>query len=295
MSQSYTKRVMLRALFLLVAILTLVGCARRVHPIIGSPITAPYSQDVSLDELLSLYQKEQAALPPLIGLMEVSVSDSLLKRFWAKWRSHSDTMKIEGFDLLGGSLFDFQWKRQPTGQTETGQPETGLPEIIFTAADSGKEFVGSRKGFKRYLDTQTSEMRMEWLTLLDWVARGGLPDVGALNATSTTPYRPALEKQKDQLILYFFMEEEKNPVLMQKVFIDPESLRVTEALFFDPTTGAMEAQISFRDYRYVGRSVHSAGGALTNRVLFPFLITIKGAHFFGEVAFKELKIMERPE
>ncbi len=270
----------------LVALMLTVSCTRQIR------IEEPPYPEVSLEEIRLLYQKQQEAIPPLKGLMEVTLDDKFYKGFWAKWRSHSRlrTIEIEGFNLLGGTLFHFR---------------SGNAHVSLVAEE--KRFEGDREAFQQYLVAQTPHaIKIEWLTLFDWIARAGLPDLSSW-------YRPVLEKQDNQFVLYLFdgmtasavgtptAGTENKTVPTQTVRIERKTFRVTEVAFFDPS-GWMQAKITFDDYRPLpknspftkgdsgGCSPRTMGAPGGCKPLFPFLIKMEAHDRTMEMAFKTIRV-----
>jgi len=239
---------MLRWHSLCIVLILLVGCAQMTRP------SQPLPKDPSLEELLVLYQREREAIPPLKGLMKVTITDSIDTGFWAKWRSWKGAIEIDGFNLLGGTLFKLKLE--------------GSEASLVSAEDN---FKGNRQALEQYLMAHHSEIRMEWLTLLDWVARGGLPDL-------SVPDRPALRKEADRkgsrhLVLSF---------PKQDIWIERKWLRIKDVVFHDLDD---LVRIRFDDYRPVGKTAR--GG----RTTFPFFIKIEAQSRQMEIVFKELKVM----
>ncbi|MEK7286168.1 MAG: hypothetical protein AAB035_02590 [Nitrospirota bacterium] len=238
---------MMRALLIIILILTS-GCARGL-------LSSPSYRDASLEELVSLYQKEREALPPISGLMEVTLQDKVKNRFFARWASDGTEIKIKGFDIIGGTLFDLKILES---------------EIFFSSAGEENFFQGSRVAFSKYLSKQSSfGMRLEWLSLFDWIARGGLPDFADLPTA-------ALEKEDARFVLYFFKPEATKNVLTQKIWIERSAFRVQDVIFFD-ASGKRSATLLFGDYRFV------------DGILYPFSVKGKSDGKQIEIVFKELK------
>ncbi|MEK7702923.1 MAG: hypothetical protein AAB317_03070 [Nitrospirota bacterium] len=242
-------------LFIISSILILTaGCVRGL---VASP---PHFHDASLDELVARYQKQQEAVAPLVGLMEVTVRDKVKNRFFAKWSSDPSVIKIKGFDPIGGTLFDLSLSES---------------DVFFESADSRNDFQGSRAKFSEYLSEQSSlGIRPEWLSLFDWIARGGLPNFATLPPV-------ALEKDYTGFILYFFKQEATKNILTHKVWIDRATFRVQDVIFFD-ASGKQSASLLFGDYRFV------------NGILYPFYVKgySDGKHHI-EIVFKELKAVKK--
>jgi len=218
---------------LIVVLILLVGCTQMIRP----PL-----QDTSLEELLSIYQKRQEEIPPLKGLMKVTITDKIDQVFLAKWRSHKGAIEIDGFNLIGGTLFTLK-----------------LSGSEVSLVSSENNFQGNREAFAQYLMENDSEIRIEWVTLLDWLARGGLPDLSVLD-------RPALREEDGRLVLSFSNQE---------VWIDRKTLRVKEVMFHN-ADGNIGMQ--FDDYRKI------------QQTFFPFSIQINAGKRQMEIVFKELKV-----
>ncbi len=228
----------------------MVGCVQMIQPSMPP-------KDPSLEELLSLYQQETKAIPPLKGLMKATLTDKVEKGFWAKWRSRNGAIEIDGYNLFGGTLFNLK---------------VAGSEIAL--ASSENNFKGNREALAQYLATHHSEIRMEWVSLLDTIARGGLPDF-------TQPDRPILEKEDNHIVLSFVNGHDH---LTRKVWIERNHLRVSRAIFFNGE-GHQNAIMLFDDYRRV------------DKTLFPFSIRMeaRGEHETDrrqmEIVFKELKAL----
>jgi outer membrane biogenesis lipoprotein LolB len=230
---------------LCIVFMLLVGCTQAILP-----PTAP-SPDPTLEELISLYRKQQDEIPPLKGLMKVTITDKIDQGFWAKWHSQKGTIEIDGYDLFGGTLFKLR-----------------MSESKVSLASQDNNFQGSRKELEQYLISHDSLIRIEWLTLLDWIARGGLPDLSMSE-------RPTLRKDVSSkggryLVLSFSKQD---------VWIEQKSLRIVDVMFYNlgKFTG-----MRLSDYRPVGQ------------IFFPFFIRVE-LHdtnpMLMEIVFKEVKVM----
>ncbi len=199
---------------LLILLLQTIGCTKQIQV-----AEEPIQPDISVEELTIRYQNELRAVPPLKGLMNITLDDTFYKRLWAKWYSDPNRIKVEGFDLFGGTLFSFQLKDDRLSLVT----EKGL-------------FSGSRAEFKQYLTTQSNQpIQIEWLKLFDWVARAGLPDLDL-------QHPPILENQGQ--FIYLSTDQEK-------IQIDRKTLKVTTVSLLN-SAGA--AEIIFGDYRSVEKT-----------------------------------------
>lgn len=273
-----------RLLFCVLVLTT--GCARRVHPTAAILIDPSFPKEASLAEIMTLHQRESERRPSLKGLIEVTLQEKVYKRFWAKWHSHAHTVKIDGFDLLGGSLFTLEMDR---GAGDDHQQAT---EIIFRSASSESSFQGSRNDFIEGIRGQArpDEMLFEWLNLIDWLARFGLPPYAGGEQTGTSSHHIALEKQEKRYILYLFSSDGKpSAQLDQKIVIEREGLRITEVLKFD-AGGAVRARMIFGDYRPINPTPRPAtADGLTDRIIFPYFATLEEGGLQAKIVFKELK------
>ena len=118
----------MRKSLLFVALLLAVGCTRHIPP------SMPFSKDPSLEELLSLYQREREIIPPLKGLIKVTITDNIDKGFWGRWRSRDGVIAIDGYNLLGGTLFNLK-----------------VDESEISLSSSESNFKGSREAFQQFL------------------------------------------------------------------------------------------------------------------------------------------------
>jgi len=293
------------------------GCTRRVNPTSRILADPSFPKDASLEEIATCYRREQEQIPPLKGLIEITLHDRFYKRFWAKWDSNVDTIKVEGFDLLGGHLFHFQTDRRLMSDRQRLDGHSPNVDVIFEAASSASPFQGSREEFRNYLRSQARpDMPFAWLTLIDWLGRFGLPDLyagdeqpanvrrsedtnvvdGYRDGHFSASHHIALEKQEKQYILYLFSldekplaEEKPSARLDQKIVIEREDLRVTEVLQFD-AKGAIRARMTLRDYRPIPSMLRFTGCLSTDRILFPYSATIEEGGLHAKVVFKEMTV-----
>ncbi len=243
----------------IIALILMVSCTQAILP------TGQLSHDPTLEELIFSYKTRRHAMPPLKGLMKVTIIDQshIEQGFWAKWRSRKGVVEINGYTLLGGTLFTLNMDEET---------------ISFVSSESN--FKGSRPQFQTYLMEQqdTAKMQMEWVTLLDWIARGGVPDLSLEG-------RLSLAEENRQMVLSSLHE---NGNLAQKLFIERGSLNVKKGIFFD-SEGTLQAEMILSDYRPVQRSAQ--------KTFFPFYIQTKVQDRVDqkirqmEIVFKELKVM----
>ena len=244
--------VILRQLILFVALLMfLAGCTQAIFPTTALP------PDPTLEELISLYRKQREEIPPLKGLMKVTITDNGNKGFWAKWRSYDGVIQVDGYDLLGRTLFNLKVAGEE-----------------FSLVSPENNFNGNREALEQYLIAHDSEIRIEWVTLLDWIARGGLPDL-------STSMHPTLRKDVGSDGNGYFVLS----FAEQDIFLDRKSLR-TKTVFFNNSDRFIG--MTFNDYRSIGN------------IFFPFSIHTevhdirKGSRQDSidmEIVFKEVKVI----
>lgn len=214
-----------RGFFLVsIALLLSTGCARQVRP-----TEEAIKKDASLEELLNLYQIRREALPPFKGLLQVTAHTPREGRhtFQAAWSSQKHETRIQGFDLLGRTLFDLH---------------LAGPALSLSIPSERKTFQGSRDEFERMHQGELPPLPVE---LLDWVRRAGIPEI---------PLRviPAFEKGEDSFILYFFtMTDDGRLTLEKKIWIERTAFWVKRVESFDPS-GARRALFTFDHYQKVG-------------------------------------------
>lgn len=234
----------------------LVGCTRAIFRTTALLAEAVPPPDPTLEELVSLLQKQREEIPPLKGLMKVTIKDKGDKGFWGKWSSVNGVIKIAGYNLLGGTLFNLK---------------VAGSEVSLESSENN--FHGSREALEQYLVAHRSEIRIEWVTLLDWIARGGLPDL------STTTH-PTLRKDVDRKgNLYFILSLLEQDKGIQDVYIDRKSLRIKTVMLHH---AERLTRMRFDDYRAVGN------------ISFPFFIEIElhtNDPMRMEIVFKEVKVM----
>ncbi len=199
----------------------------------GCAVRAPLPQDAlkkdaSLQELLHLYQNRRDEMKGFKGLANVTVASprSGRQRFKAAFFSEHGQIRIEGFDLLGGTLFDF-----------TMTPSTASLTIPLKR----KTIHLSRDAFEKIAQKEAPFGSIEFL---DWIKRAGIPEV--------TPYVPVLEKTDDFLILSLMAFHQEKASLQEKVWIERSALWVKKVEVFDPA-GALRAVVRMDHYRKVGQ------------------------------------------
>ncbi len=211
-------------LWVLVVVFLSAGCTKQIRP-----TQTIVKKDASLENLLNLYQNR---LEPGIGIKAVMEVKTQHPRqgghtFLASWHSRQDTIKIRGFNLFGGTLFELQIKDPTfllTLPSENKRLEAPLNELDQVAG--GKIPFGS-------------------LELLEWVKRGGVPVV----PPSTLP---ALEKGDDFFILYLFTVEQGRARLEEKIWIERTRFWTKKVELFDHT-GRQRGVILLDDHRRVGK------------------------------------------
>jgi hypothetical protein len=225
-----------------------IGCSKQIR-------TLPPPPEIAAAPLLVRCQEEQKAVPPVKGLMKVTFDDKFYKKFWARWSSGA-TIQMEGFDLLGGTLFELEME--------------GDQIALITGKG---DFYGSRDQFREQLkEKENRSIRVEWLTLFDWIARAGLPPCDLFQEK---PTGVRVEEQETHLTLHFVEAETAIPI--QTVQVNRATLRITEATLFDPQ-GEVSAKVWLNDYRSVEKAV------------FPFLIKMEARGKKMEIVFKELVV-----
>ena len=256
---------MIRIAILTVFIL-ITGCARNGRDIRPE---LPVKKEFSKQEIISILQQRHAGLPDFTALIKVTLTHKIKKSFFAKWKRQRRVNHIEGFDPFGGTLFDFREVRSATST---------YSKITLRSDQLEEDFKGDRAAFQRYILKKVPEsMRtpISWMILFDWIAAGGLPDF-------SLPYYTVMDPQQKTIVLNRSSDANTIPFLAEKIFLDKKTLTVREVRLFD-SNNVMGAQMIFRDYRSIS---HHSG---SSQILFPFLTTIKGPHFKGEIAISEIK------
>lgn len=213
-----------RLLWVFVLVVLSTGCTKQVRS-----SQAIVKKDASLESLLNLYQNRMEPGFGMKALMEVKTQhpDQGGHSFLASWHSKKDAIRIRGFNLFGGTLFELQLK-DPTFfliiPSENKRLAAPLDELDQLAG--GKIPFGS-------------------LELLEWVKRGGVPHVAASAI-------PALEKGDDLFILYLFTVEQGRARLREKVWIERAAFLAKKVELFD-RSGLRRGVILLDDYRRIGR------------------------------------------
>jgi hypothetical protein len=191
------------------------ACTHAVRP--EPPVV---KRDASLEQLLALYDLGYRKLSSVKGLARVEVAaPSVGKQSFqaAIYLARPEEIRIEGFDLFGGPLFDLVSRG---GETR-----------LFVA---GKE---KREGLERLIG-ESGPLRPGFADLL------GIPQ-------PHPPGIPVLEKEEDQFNLMILRPRPGLPPRLEKKFvIERAEFRVIRALYYAPS-GFPESTLSFSDYRRV--------------------------------------------
>jgi len=212
-----------RLLWILVLIFLPYGCTKQIRP-----APTAFRKDTSLETLLKRYQNHLEPEFGIKALMEVKAQRPHQGgySFLASWHSKEDTIRIRGFNLFGGTLFELQLEDPvfilsiPSEKNKLVAPLDELGQL-----SGGKIPFGS-------------------LELLEWVRRGGVP----LVAESVIP---ALEKGEHFFILYLFTVEQGRARLREKIWIEQTAFWAKKVELFD-RTGLRRGVILLEDYRRVG-------------------------------------------
>ncbi len=185
-------------------------------------------KEVSLQDLLHLYQNRLDGIKGFKGLANVTVASprSGYQKFKAAFFSGHSQIRVEGFDLLGGTLFDF-----------TITPSTASLTIPLKR----KAIHLSRDAFEKLVQKEAPFGSIEFL---DWIKRAGIPEI--------TPYVPVLEKTDDFLVLSLVAFPQEKASLQKKVWIERSALWVKKVETFDPA-GALRAVVTMDRYRRIGQ------------------------------------------
>lgn len=245
------------ALLTILFFFTLVSCTKQIRPNLPTA-TEAVKRDASLAELLHLYKQNLKTRRTLKALIEIKAD--LGKRgkhdFQSSWRSEKNRIKMKGFNLFGGTLFDLELN--------------GSGFSIHIPSER-KVFEGDLEFFE---DMAGEKIPFGSLGLLEWVKRGGIPEVGP-------DLIPALEKRDHAFILYIFSTESGRGILKEKVWIERTAFRVERVEFFDHE-GRQKSIAIFKDYREVKDQI------------FPFSITGKHRGQVLELNFKEVSFPLNP-
>jgi len=245
--------------FLIIALFSLMlpACTKQIRPSLH-PLPEVIKLDASLDELLHLYQQRLKLKTALKALIEVKAD--LGKRgkhtFQSAWRSDRNRVKMKGFNLFGGTLF----------------------ELDLRASKFSVNIPLERKFFEgelEYFDAMTDgKIPLGSLALLEWVKRGGIPELGPKHI-------PALEKQDDVFILYIFSTELGLGFLKEKIWIERTAFRVKKVELYD-RNGLRKGTIIFDNYRKIEGQ------------FFPFSITGNSRGQILELNFNEVSFPSDP-
>lgn len=210
---AFPRRKSLWLLFLPVLIAP--ACARNIRP---EP--PEVRRDATLDELLGLYKLEYRQLSSIKGLARVEVAAPSLGKQGFQAAVHLDRpedVRIEGFDLFGGPLFD--WVSRG-GETH-----------LFVSGKERTEGLGTLLG-------ATGPLPSGFADLL------GIPQ-------PVPPELPVLEKEADRFYLLIVVLKPGAPPRLEKKFvIEREAFRVVQTIYYSPS-GFPESTLFFSDYRRV--------------------------------------------
>ncbi len=238
-----------RFVVVLILLFLSVGCTKQIRP------EKAVKKEASLEELITFYQHRREAVPGFKGLMEVTADLPRQGRhtFQATVRSQNDQIRFRIFNLFGGTLFDL---------TIDG------PVVSYTIPSEKRKFSGTREELEEQIQ---AEVPIGSLDLLDWLSRGGAPDIGP-------PLIPALEKGDDFFILYLFVVNDQKANLVEKLWIERTAFWVKKIETFD-ARGAVSSVLKLDDYRNVGGRD------------FPFLIQGEGRRQKISAIFKEISVI----
>lgn len=256
-SKDLMKSIMRSLLITSLFFFTLSACTKQIRPS-PHPVPEAIKRDASLDELLHLYQQRQKTGSTLKALIEVKadLGERGKHTFQSAWRSANNRVNMKGFNLFGGTLFEL---------------DLSGSRFSVKVPSEGKVFEGDLEFFD---DMAEDKIPFGSLALLEWLKRGGIPEVG--------PERiPALEKREDVFILYIFSSESGRGFLKEKIRIERTDFRVERVDLFDPA-GLQKGTILLEDYREIeGR-------------FFPFSIMGKSREQVLELNFKKLAFPPNP-
>lgn len=198
------------------------GCTKQIRPSLTI-----VKQDTSLEALLDRYQNRLEPESGIKALMEVKTQRPNRggHSFLASWHSRDESIRIRGFNLFGGTLFDLQLSD---------------PDFLLNIPSENMRFQAPLDELE---DIAGEKIPFGSLELLEWVKRAGVPMV---NETDV----PALEKGDDLFILYLFTLDGDRARLREKVWIERTRFWVKKVELFD-RTGLRRGVILLDDYRGV--------------------------------------------
>lgn len=213
----------LPCLFGLLLLLFSTGCTKQIRKAETLP-----KKDASLEELLFLYDLRLEEVPDFKGLIDVRTDSGKQGRhsFRASLASQQGQLRLTGFNLFGGTLFDLRLAGSALSLT--------IPSERRTIQSTREEFE----------EMARADLPIGSLDLLTWVERLGIPDI-------SPPLVPALEKGEDFFVLYLFTLDGQVAALQEKVWIERTAFLVKRVETYDPT-GLPRGVLRFEEYRKVG-------------------------------------------
>jgi len=185
-------------------------------------------REISLAELIAIYQHRREGILHIKGLMEVTVIPAKRQKqvFHAAWRSNPQHIKIHGFNLLGGTLFHFELTEET---------------VSFVMPVRRLNLQVSRDKFE---EAAGEKIPLGSLEMLEWVREGGIPKV--------PPHLvPRLEKNGPLLVLTLSTAVEDKMDLQEKIWIELDKLLVKKVEIFDKDH-ARRAIMKITEYQKIG-------------------------------------------
>jgi hypothetical protein len=236
--------VTLKLSFVLVYVLILTGCfGSYVKP------TSPPPQILkrTADEVLAVVSQRAQAIQQVKTLITIEIEGKRPSGFFlpsqgfqaALWAQPPRQIRLQGFNPVGGILFDLVSEDGHLKLSAPGQPD---------AVQMTLERLLIREGRKSSFSS---------LQLLDALASGGQPLIRPSEFS-------AVEQIGGEIILYqFLLDSDGKAYLVRKYWLESNDLLATQAVYFDPS-GYPAVTVLYHDYQAIASpegAPASPGGA----------------------------------
>lgn len=224
------------AFILLIFVLILPGCfGSHVKPTEPPPVLKNWTAD----EILGVVSQRAQAIQQIKSLITIEIEGKRPAGFLLSgqglqatlWADRPRQIRLQGFNPVGGILFDFvseDGHLQLSAPGQSKEVQTALEEMLI------------RKGMKSSFSSE----------LLDALAGGGQPLMRPSEFS-------AVEQNGGEIILYqFLLNTDGKAHLIRKYWLEGGRLLTKQAVYFDPS-GRSSVTVLYHDYQ----AVISPGGA----------------------------------
>ncbi len=229
-------------------------------------------KQATAEELMALLQERDLAMQTMKGLFTARIKGGILpigqRVEGALYYRRPDAMRLQGFNAVGGELFEFVWMndqfrlRLPT----MGRVLTGRPSAPEEMGKLGRPFQ---------------------LSL--WAMKGvvGASSIGKQERVTLTE-----EEERYRLDVYGVSADSAQSTVVRRLWFDRQRLLVVQEERLTPT-GAIDAVVRYDDYRPVGEAAGdgSASDLAGRGLVRPFKVSMEDGQGQGslQVTFHEIQ------